>query len=384
VSELDPHTLRIDLAGPAPYFPSILANAVAYPERAGADRRPGNGEGLVSNGAYRLVKWVPGGDLTLERNPEYWDAANVAVPRIDYVAIADSNAEYARYRAGELDMTSTVPSAQFAQLRRERPGELQVRPQLAVVYYVFNLSRPPFRDAPGLREALSLAIDRQRITDGILAAGQVPAYSFVPPGIQGYEGPDYAWRTESAESRAARARALYAAAGYSATRPLRLRLLCPEDDRLRKVALAVSAMWRAVLGVEATPVYLEYRSFLAAREQRGDWDVLSHGWNADYPDPGNFLGIFNRGSAQNDARFADPEFERRMAAAATEADGAQRLALLASAERRLLDAYAIAPLYYAVSARLVNPRVDGAVLAPMNHNYSKYLSLRSDERKAAR
>jgi oligopeptide transport system substrate-binding protein len=373
-----PGNLSIELTAPAPYFPAILANAVAYPLYRGS--RPAGAPAArgpaVSNGAYVLAEWMLGSKLVLRRNPSYWDARHVAIAEVDYLPAADSNAELARYRADELDLTSTIPGQQLEALRAAQPGEVQVRPQLAVIYYAFNLDRPPFRDAPGLREALSLAIDRETLTAGVLRAGEVPAYSFVPPGIGGYPDTGYAWHAETRESRLARARALYRAAGFGADRPLRLRLVHPADDTLRKVAIAVAAMWHEALGVDTTLADLEYRAFLALRDDRERWDVLSHGWNADYPDPGNFLGIFTRGSAQNDAHLADGEFERLLAAAAADPDGARRLEELAAAERRLLADYAVAPLYFPVSRRLVKPRVAGAVLAPMNHNYSKYLSLR--------
>ena len=372
------HKLSIELTAPAPYFPAILANAVAYPFYRGTAVAPATAERgpAVSNGPYRVAEWIPGGKLTLRRNPAYWDARNVAISTVEYLPVPDSNAELARYRAGDLDMTSSVPVQQLEALRSALPNELQVRPQLAVVYYAFNLDRPPFRDAPGLREALSLALDREALTAQVLRAGEVPAYSFVPPGIAGYADAGYGWRAEPREARLARARALYAAAGFTAARPLRLRLLHPADDPLRRVAIAVAALWRESLGIETTLTELEYRAFLATREDRDRWDVLSHGWNADYPDPGNFLGIFTRASAQNDAHFADAEFERLIAAASADPDGARRLEELAAAERRLLAGYPVAPLYFVVTRRLVKPGLEGAILSPMNHNYSKYLSLR--------
>lgn len=378
VRAIDPRTLEIDLSAPAPYFPAILSNPIAYPRLPAPPGPPGDPppSRLASNGAYQLVKWVPGGGVTLERNRYYWDANNVAIPRVEFVAIADSNTELSRYRAGQIDLTSFVPAQQLETLKRERPSELQIRAQLAVVYYAFNLTRPMLRDGSGLREAMSLAIDRERLVESVLKGGQLPAFGFVPPGIGNYEGASYHWRNDTPALRIQHARAVFHAAGFSEQRPLHLKLLCPEDDTLRRVALAVTAMWHEVLGIEAAPVFLEYRAFLAAREQRADWDVISHGWNADYPDPGDFLGIFTSASPQNDARLADQEFDRLMAAAAGEADGEKRLALLAHAERRLLDDYVVAPIYYAVSRRLVSPRLEGAVLSPMNHNYTKYLSLR--------
>jgi len=368
----------VQLKAPAPFFPAVLANAIAYPAHQG------NPETLdpvrptpPSNGPYRLTEWTPGGTLRLERNPYYWDAPNVAIPRVEYTAIADSNVELLRYRADELDMTSFVPAQRLDELRQQSPAELQVRAQLAVVYYAFNMSTGPLAASTPLRRALSLAIDRERLATAVLRGGQVPAYGFVPPGIAGYDNPAYAWRGEAQDARLREARSLYRAAAYPGARPLRLRLLCPEDDTLKRVALAVTAMWREGLGIETTTTFLEYRAFLAARERRGEWDVLSHGWNADYPDPGNFLSIFGSDGAQNDGRLADPAFDSQLREIAAEADGPRRLERLAAAERTLLEDYAVAPLYFAVSRRLVKPWVQGAVLSPMNHNYSKYLSLQA-------
>ncbi len=377
VRALDDATVEIDLRAPAPYFPAILSNSVAYPAHVSSGgQAAAAGRSLVSNGAYQYVDWTPGSALVLSKNPFYWDAKNVSIPRVEYVALSDSNAELTRYRAGQVDLTSFVPSQQLDSLRKERPTELQLRSQLAVVYYAFNLSDGPLARSAGLREALTLAIDRERLVSAVLHGGQEPAYRFVPPGIAGYEGAPFPWRTDSQPARLERARSLIRQAGFSATHTLRLRLLCPEDDTLRKVALAVGAMWRDALGVEVEPTFLEYRAFLAAREQHASWDVLSHGWNADYPDPGNFLGIFTSANPQNDAHLADAAFDRLMAEASAEPDGARRLVLLAGAEKRLLDDYAVAPIYYAVSRRLVSPRIEGAILSPMNHNYSKYLSIR--------
>jgi ABC-type oligopeptide transport system substrate-binding subunit len=177
--------------------------------------------------------------------------------------------------------------------------------------------------------------------------------------------------------RLAEARALYRAAGYGPARPLKCRLVLPADDTLRRVAIAIASMWHEALGVEASVVDMEYRAFLATRNDAASWDVRSHGWNADYPDPGNFLGVFVGASAQNDAHLRDAEFDRRMTDAGHDPDGARRLLALAAAERRLLETQAIIPLYYPVARRLVQPRVAGAILGPMDHNYSKYLSLRA-------
>ena len=105
--------------------------------------------------------------------------------------------EITRYRAGELDMTSTVPSEVFAQMKEERPGELKVSPYLAVYYYGFNLKKEPFRSNAKLRQALSMAVDRETIAEKVVGRGELPAYGWVPPGIPGYDARRFPYKNMS-------------------------------------------------------------------------------------------------------------------------------------------------------------------------------------------
>src|SRR5690606_34068301 len=130
--------------------------------------------------------------------------------------------ELNRYRAGELDVTDTVAPEAFAELRAERPDELRVSPYLAVYYYSLNLTRPPFKDNPKLRQALSMAIDREVLADKIVGRGETAAYSWVPPGVDNYESPRLPWAELSRDERHTRARAVYAEAGYGPGNPARV------------------------------------------------------------------------------------------------------------------------------------------------------------------
>ena len=185
VEAVGARTLVIRLEQPTPYFLSLLAHPSMFPvhlpsvEQHG-DRyaRPGN---LVSNGAYRLAAWEVGSYIELERNTHYWDDASTRIDRVRHYVTPEPMVELNRYLAGELHVTRTIPPGMFAELQQERPGEVRVSPALGVYYYGFNLSLPKYRDAPKLRQALSMAIDREAITDKVLRTGEIPAYSFVPP-----------------------------------------------------------------------------------------------------------------------------------------------------------------------------------------------------------
>ena len=184
--------------------------------------------------------------------------------RLQFLPLPDAQAELNRYRAHELEITSTLPASRFEWARRNLANELEVRPELATVYIAFAVTRKPF-DRPGLREALSLVLDREALTGKILGAGQVPAYSFVPPGIADYTPATTVWKGESREARLARARALYAASGFSIAKPLRIRLMYSPDEAFRNTAITAAAAWKEVLGVEVRLDEREFKTFLAMR-----------------------------------------------------------------------------------------------------------------------
>lgn len=168
IHALDAHTLEIRLKAPTPYFLSLLTHSTTYPihrpslaEFGERFTRPGN---LVSNGAYQLSEAVVQSHITLSRNPHYWDNAHTRIDKVRYSAIEDASSEFKRYRAGEVDWGS-VPTADFAWAKANLGEELHIHPYLGVYFYGLNLTRTPFKDAPALRRALTLAVDREILTE---------------------------------------------------------------------------------------------------------------------------------------------------------------------------------------------------------------------------
>jgi oligopeptide transport system substrate-binding protein len=375
VRAIDEHTLEIQLSHALPYFPDILTNTVASPVHpssiagTGGFSKPGS---TVTNGPYVLAAFTPGSSLALTRNPHYWDRASVAFDSVHYEFVPDENAEFTRFRAGELDVTNNVPEQWFQELLERRDARLQHGLTLATIYFTLNTDRGPLSRRRELREALSLAVDRRSITEAVTQAGQVPAYSLVPDHAWNYEPASYGWREWTAERRIARARELYARSGYSAARPLRLRLLYNENELVQKVCIAVAAMWKEALGVETELVQMEFKAYLAARADPAQWDVVRVGWTADYNDASTFLDTMTEGSPQNFGRWVNAEYAALLAAAAGEPDPAKRRDTLQQAESLMLNHYPLLPVYYYVSRRLVQPRIAAPAINPMNRTYSKY------------
>ena len=197
--------LQIRLKSPASHFLALLALPVASPQHESLDAS-------IGNGAYVLVDRIPGSRIQVRKNKHYRDADAVYYDIVNYLPVVDPDAEFNMFRAGELDVTHNIPDAQIAGMLRDNLAEAHISASLSLYYLAFDMTGPPLDD-PALRQALSMAIDRQAIVE-MLGRGDRAAYGVVPPGISGYDGAQYSWHTQPAEERQATARNLFAAAGY--------------------------------------------------------------------------------------------------------------------------------------------------------------------------
>jgi oligopeptide transport system substrate-binding protein len=379
VEAVDDRTLVIRLRQPTPYLLSLLTFPSTFPVHAGSIAahgeeftRPGN---LLSNGAYKLDAWTPGSVLSLSRNEHYWNDAATAIDEVRHHVLTQGVTELNRYRAGELHMTSTVPPDNFAQVREEYGDQLRVAPYLGVYYYGFNLTKPPFKDNPGLREALSMAIDRDVLVEKITGRGEAPAYSWVPPGVDNYEPRRLAFADMTQDERNARARRLVAEAGYGPDNPLQIELRYNTSDEHRRIALAVQAMWKEVLGVETTLINEEFQVLLANMREAEVTQVFRTSWIGDYNDAHTFLSIVESDNASNMPRYANEEFDAVMDQAARQLNLKWRRVHLEEAERVFLADYAVIPLYFFVSKHLVSPQIRGWGDNVLDYHYSQHLSL---------
>jgi oligopeptide transport system substrate-binding protein len=226
-----------------------------------------------------------------------------------------------------------------------------------------------------LRKSLALAIDRKALENTILPFGQRPAYGFVPPGTWNYDPQSWEWHKLPEHERIAEARRLYALAGYSPRRPLRLRVLINSNNSIKQVAIAIASMWKETLGIDTEIMDEEYRVFLDSRRDTSRWEVARLGWTADYNDAGNFLDTLRSGSPNNDARYQRREFNELLDRAASSVDPSDRRHLLEDAEKVMLSDYPILPIYFFSTKRLIKPYLKGVTANPLNRLYSKHLAI---------
>jgi len=382
VRAIDDLTLEITLERPTPYFLGLLAHPSTFPSHRGLLAEHGDGYFaagvLPSNGAYVLDEWTAGSVIRLVRNPHYHDDDSTAIDVVYHHVITQETAELNRYRAGELDITSTVPPESFAQLRATMPDQVRVSPVLNVYYYGLNLDGPPFEDNPGLRQALSMAIDREVLVEKITGRGELPAYSWVPPGITNYEPPQFSYANLTQEERNRIAQSLYREAGYSEEQPLSVELRYNTQDTHRRIALAVQSMWRDVLGVETEVVNVEFQVLLQ-QVRAGETQAFRLSWSGDYNDAYTFLGVLESDSESNLPRYANAEYDQLLEDAANQLDPDRRRLFLEEAERVMLADHPVIPLYFYVSKHLVKPYVRGWGDNLLDYHYSQHLSLDPDD-----
>lgn len=371
-----PDQVILHLNSPIPYLPELLSNgfAAAVPrhvieEHGGKWTQP---DVIVSNGAFVLQDWRPQDRIELTHNTRFRDADAVALDSVLYFPTEDQSAALARFRAGDLDTSMEFPTARTPWLKENLPNETRIAESLITFYLTFNTEVPALSDVR-VRQALSLAIDRDIIADRVLRSGERAASTFVPPSIAGYASP--AIETLLPDQRRTRAKALLSRVGYGPDNPLRLTFSLSSAEDRRRIAAAIAAMWKP-LGVEVTLNNTEGK-VLFSKLRTGDFEIGYAGWAADVNDAANFLAVLqSQASTSNYARYHNPQYDALLAQAAATADLITRAALLAEAEALMLADAPIAPLFHGVSKNLVATRVIGWADNAKDVHPSRFLSLR--------
>jgi oligopeptide transport system substrate-binding protein len=381
VSAPDPLTLEVKLVSPVPFLPYLLTNNFFYPQPAAAIARHGRAwtqpENLVGNGAFVLESSRVNGAVVLAANPRYREASKVRLRRVTYFPLPDFNAVTARFLAGDMDLTDGFLVDDLDWLAARVGEDVRLAPYLGTVMLGFNVRKPPFDSAP-LREALTLAVDRGVIASKLLRGRYAAAESMVAP-MPGYPGVAPKWAALTQPEREARARRLYAQAGYSVDRPLTVEMNFPNiTPDTRRILEACTAMWRAVLGADVRLTNQEWRVFQQER-RLGKFALFWDSWIGDYPDPSTFLTMLQRDNGQNVGGFDDPRFEAALAEATATLDPNARMRAFAQAEAIVNDAVAVLPLYYYRSRHLLRPYVAGWEDNVVDRHLSRDLWLENPE-----
>jgi oligopeptide transport system substrate-binding protein len=272
---INEHVLQVTLQQPDSSFPSLVAHPVFRPVKVAAADQTSRLESkeLISNGAF-LLSATENDRVKLERAKTYWDGASVALDRVTFVNTPNAEDALSAYEAGEIDAITNAPFeplalkllAPYKDFRRSTYG--------ALTYYGFNTSHEPFDDVR-VREALALAIDRERISRDDLEGATEPAGKFFPEAMSG-EKP-VVDKTDLLGHDVNKARELLAEAGYPNGEgfPV-IRLLINRNVQQRTVAQSIAEMWQSALNIETEIVVRSWEEYEAAIKA-GDYDIVRRG-----------------------------------------------------------------------------------------------------------
>src|SRR4051794_21126849 len=356
---LDDRTLEIRLANRTPFFLALTAFHALSPvnqkcvENYGAPewKLP---ENVVTNGAFRMTVRRLRDRIRLERSETYWDREHVKLKIIDAFSVGDRTTALNLYMTGMIDWVTVPPAEVLREFMKQRPkrNDFNTAPQLTTYYFLLNNTRPPLDDKR-VRQALSLATDREEITRVATGAGEVPALSLVPPAMPHYKiQPCRPFNPEAA-------RKLLAEAGFPDGKGFpKLEILYNNDQQHQAIAELLRKQWQNNLGITASLRAEEWASFQDSQQQL-KYLVARRAWVGDYVDPNTYLDMFITNGENNCTGFSNAQYDKLIANAAAEPDKAKRIEILERAERLLMDEVPIIPIYYYVSRNVVRPRVRG-------------------------
>ena len=374
---IDDFTLEITLRGPIPFLPEITKHYTWYPvprhvilkhgemnEPFTEWTRPGN---LVSNGPFQLKSWRVTHSIEVERNPHYWDAANVKLNGIRFMPISNYYTETRMFLDGLLHITYSVPSEMIPYAKEKLPTLLRQEPYVGTRFIRCNTRVKPFDD-PRVTHALAAAIDRKTFIENILQGGQVPAYGITPP-FRGYETPEVVGFDPE------KARRLLAEAGYPDGNGFpEVKFLTTDRDGARRNAETFQAMLQENLGINLRIEQREWTTYLQDQYD-GNYELCDGGWIGDFLDPTTFLDMWTEGNGNNNTGWASKEFETALRRAENTADPDMRFKILVEAENILLRDLPVIPIYWYTTNYLIRPEVQGWNPLLLNNHPYKYVDL---------
>jgi peptide/nickel transport system substrate-binding protein len=368
VEAVDPLTVRITTAGPSPLLLPNLSQLPIMSKKAASGSAPEGktttelnaGDGLVGTGPYKFVAWQRGAQLTLARNDNYW-GGKPTWDKVIYKPMTNAASRVAALLAGDVDMIEDPPTDDLPRLQKDKNLYIEETPSVRVVYVAMDQYAEPsatIKDSNGknplkdkrVREALSLAINRQALVERVMGGVAKPAGNLLPYPMFG-ASKKYA---EAPKADVEKARQLLKDAGYPNGFSITLGSPSGRYINDEKVAQTIASMWSRI-GVKTQvdavtpPVFFKNRDSYQYSAYLAGWSVTSGemsnalGSLLVTPNPQKGMGTTNRG------RYSNPKMDELVAKAAVTMDDGQRAGFLQQAADMAIDDYAILPIHFELS-----------------------------------
>ncbi|WP_332645969.1 peptide ABC transporter substrate-binding protein [Lysinibacillus sp. 54212] len=351
IKVIDPKTIEVTLEAPTPYFLELVAFKTYFPiHKATSESNPKwytEADGFISNGAFTLADWQHSGSLTLKKNEQYWDAANVKLSQVNLEMVESEVTQITKFDSGEIDFlgTSFGSISLDAIERLKSEDKLQIADYTGVYMYKFNTTDKVMSNA-NIRKALTLAIDRASLLKNITKGEQVPALGLVPSSVEGFGDDAGFYKDNDIEgAKAALAEGLKEL-GISNPSELEITLSFNTSEAHSAIAQFIQEGWSKNLGIKVNLDNAEWQVYLDKLSNL-DYQVGRLGWIADYNDAYTFLEQYDSAkNGNNDTGWENPEYTKLVHQSRTETDAAKRLEMLQKAEEIFMTELPVAPIYY--------------------------------------
>ena len=383
VKALDDKTFQVVLESKVPYFLNLTTFFSFMPVRKDIVEKYGDGweknpKTCISNGPFVLESYKIGDNLTIAKNPKYYDSKNVKIDKVKMVFVSDQTTALNAFNAGDIHVNPEIPPAEIPRLIAEEPN-LVFTPRKQTAYIIFNVDKPPFNDVR-VRKAFALALNRKAICESALKGGETPATGIVPPVLSlstgesfrtlGKNGkPTTEYGIDPNSARVEEAQKLLAEAGYPNGKGFpKVTYTYVTRESLKKMSEAIQEMLKNNLNVKVELDNMEWQ-VLVDKRKRGDFIISGGNWTGDYADPMTFFDAYATDSSWNECQWRwkkskvapndtvlNPEhkaFEQEILMA-QKTSGTTRDGHLKNAEKILMDATPVSPLYYGNFCYLVN------------------------------
>ncbi len=331
IEVVDESTLKVTLEGPCPDFLSLLTLPAYCPVRqdvveANPDTWTQSSATCIGNGRYMLKEWNHDRNLSLVWNDQHWDSQEPGSTFLNFILSGDTQAVYTDFTAGRIQYASSVPGLERS--AQEEAGTLTQLPRAGVYYYYFNCAKAPF-DNPLVRQAISLAIDRDALAQA-MGTDLAPAFGLVPDGIpDSLAGKDFSQVeppiSRDTQGNIAKAQEMLAEAGYpgGAGFPQFTLLVNKSDLNLHEeAAQLVQEMLAENLGIDMVINALPTQEFQEALAGE-NWSMARGGLVGYRLDPSAYLDSWGTDTAANYSGFASEDYDALLEASWTAPETAE-------------------------------------------------------------
>jgi len=436
VKALDDKTIEVTLKNEVSYWNELLAFPTYFPVREDVVKNESwatDPASYVCNGMYKLTGWDHNSVITLEKNADHPDAAEVTMDTIKFYLSDDANNMLSNYKNGEWSLIDSVPTNEIATLKKDYPDEFFNVGQIGTYYVCWNINEqilPADSKLTGveaekakaeIRNAVSLLLDRNYIVDQIAQGGQIPASSFVAMGLTDADGSQFYKNTgvskdydgyfdTSAEALKANFNTAietlkkyynYDEASGKFTNFPKMTYLYNTDEGHKAIGEYIQSTL-ANVGIELSMENQEWATFLNTRKD-GDYSIARNGWLADYNDPISFLDMWTTASGNNDVQFGKgahkdikgysidltkfgykdkvengtwaETYDVLIARIKTCTDKNNRYAMMHLAEDMLMASGCITPIYFYTDQYMLAKNVKGFFSNPLGYKYFMYCTI---------